>query len=188
INISLHSFEANTNNIDFNDYVESIISFIKEGVKSTKTIYALRLWNEDGIKTKGENELNELILKMLQERFALNFDLREKFVKDKRVKIIDRVYLNAGEKFEWPTLNREEISDSGFCYGLRDQFGILVDGTVVPCCLDGEGKIPLGNIYETALKDILEGERAVKIYDGFTNRKKVEELCRKCGYSEMFGK
>lgn len=188
INISLHSFEANEAKVELDEYINNIILFIKEGLSKTKTIYALRLWNEDGALTIGENKLNNMILEELEKAFELNFDLNKKFKEDKRVKIKDRVYVNGGEKFEWPSLDRDIISDTGFCYGLRDQFGILVDGTVVPCCLDGEGKIPLGNIYEESLDNILNSERAANLYDGFTNRKKVEELCKKCGYSTVFSK
>lgn len=188
INISLHSFEANDIDISFEEYVREVLSFIKEGIDKTKTIYALRLWNEDGRGEKGENSLNSKILSIIKEELALDFDLEEKFKKDRRVKLLDRVYLNGGDKFQWPTLEIEPLGDEGFCYGLRDQFGILVDGTVVPCCLDGEGKIPLGNIYNETLKDILEGKRAKAIYDGFTERKMVEELCKRCGYSRIFTK
>ena len=78
------------------------------------------------------------------------------------------------------------LGEKGFCHGLRDHFGILVDGTVVPCCLDGEGNIPLGNIYDASLEDILSGERAENIYNGFSQRRRVEELCKRCGYSDRF--
>ena len=82
------------------------------------------------------------------------------------------------EKFSWPDSNISLISQDIFCYGLRDQIGILVDGTVVPCCLDSEGSINLGNIFEEDLQSIIESERAKKIYDGFSRRKAVEDLCK----------
>jgi radical SAM protein with 4Fe4S-binding SPASM domain len=75
---------------------------------------------------------------------------------------------------------------TGFCLGLRDQLAILVDGTVVPCCLDAQGGLALGNIRDQALSDILQGTRAKAIYDGFSKRTVVEELCRKCGYRTRF--
>ena len=76
--------------------------------------------------------------------------------------------------------------DEFFCYGLRDHFGILSDGTVVPCCLDHEGDLPLGNLFESTLEEILSGDKAKAIYDGFSRRQAVEELCRKCGYARRF--
>ena len=74
-----------------------------------------------------------------------------------------------------------------FCYGLRDHFGILCDGRVIPCCLDREGEITLGNVYETPVREILSSERAMAILHGFDNRVAVEELCQKCGYARRFG-
>jgi len=65
-------------------------------------------------------------------------------------------------------------------------YHILVDGTVVPCCLDGEGVINLGNIHESDFSQIVESERANNIFNGFSRREAVEELCRKCGYRTKF--
>ena len=87
-----------------------------------------------------------------------------------------------GEKFKWPSLKDEELGERVFCYGLRDQIGILVDGTVVPCCLDSEGSIPLGNIFTQDLDSIINCDRARAIYNGFSGRKAVEDLCKKCGF------
>ncbi|MGQ0415770.1 SPASM domain-containing protein, partial [Bacillus sp. HC-TM] len=54
--------------------------------------------------------------------------------------------------------------------------------------LDGEGIINLGNINNDSFSNIIEGERATNIVDGFSKRVAVEELCRKCGYRKRFGK
>ncbi|MBP3585763.1 MAG: SPASM domain-containing protein, partial [Peptococcaceae bacterium] len=64
--------------------------------------------------------------------------------------------------------------------------GILCDGTVIPCCLDHEGDIALGNIFVQDLSEILESKRALAMKQGFRNRKAAEELCRKCGYARRF--
>ena len=186
VNISLHSFEANDNNILFNEYFNSVFEFVKEANETTDIICAMRLWNMDSNVLKGENNLNKQIIDEISSILGYEGNINEVLERDNRVKIKDRMYLNGAEKFQWPAMDVEPFGDEGFCHGLRDHFGILVDGTVVPCCLDGEGNIPLGNIYETPLKDILEGERARKIYDGFSGRKRVEELCKRCGYSERF--
>ena len=73
-----------------------------------------------------------------------------------------------------------------FCYGLRDQIGVLCDGTVVPCCLDHEGDIALGNLFESELQDIMSTQRAIAIFDGFSARTAAEPLCRRCGYAKRF--
>lgn len=186
VNISLHSFEANDVAVDFNEYVEEVLNFAKYCSDNTNIISALRLWNLDSVDLKGENDRNIEIFRIIEEKFNLNYDLKEKIDKDKKAKIGDRIYLHAAEKFSWPSTDANIIGDKGFCYGLRDQLGVLVDGTVVPCCLDSEGNIKLGNILEDTLDEILEGERAVKLYDGFSNRTAVEDLCKRCGYRRRF--
>ena len=65
-------------------------------------------------------------------------------------------------------LHEEEDDGKGFCHGLRNQAGILANGTVIPCCLDGEGIINLGNINNDLFSNIIEGERATNIVDGFS--------------------
>ena len=101
-------------------------------------------------------------------------------------RIGQRVYLEYGDKFDWPDLTAPDGGEKVFCYGLRDQLGVLCDGTVVPCCLDHEGDIRLGNLFEEDLQDILESPRAKALYDGFSCGKAAEELCRRCGYARRF--
>ena len=120
---------------------------------------------------------------MLEKNLNLDFSLSEKLQETHRIKLKDKVYLNMAEKFEWPNINLDSSQEKVFCYGLRNQVGILVDGTVVPCCLDSEGTIELGNIFNTSFTNIIEGKRASDIYNGFSKRMAVEELCKKCGYA-----
>ena len=103
-------------------------------------------------------------------------------------RIRHRLHLEFGERFEWPDIDRDVISDEVFCYGLSDHFGILSDGTVVPCCLDADGVIKLGNVFLGPIADILSSEKATKIREGFKRRCGVEELCKKCGYATRFAK
>jgi len=184
INISLHSFEANDNNIDFNKYFVYILDFVKLGNESTNTIFSLRLWNIDTEELKANNSLNSAILELIEDKLDLDINLKEELKYKNQLKLKDKIYLNMAEKFSWPNSNISLISEDVFCYGLRDHIGILVDGTVVPCCLDSEGTIKLGNIFEQDLQSIIEGDRAKKIYDGFSRRRAVEELCKRCGYAK----
>jgi len=103
------------------------------------------------------------------------------------IRIADRTYLEYGDKFDWPDLSAPEGSNRLFCYGLRDQLGVLCDGTVVPCCLDHDGDLALGNLLEEDMEAILNSPRSKAIYEGFSNREAAEELCRKCGYARRFG-
>lgn len=188
INISLHSFEANEKTVELKEYINNVTDFIKKARENSDIICAIRLWNIDSKELKGANGLNNDILKMLEKNLELDFSLGEKLQESNKVKLKDKVYMNMAEKFEWPDIEIASIGEEVFCHGLRNQMGILVDGTVVPCCLDSEGNINLGNVFKDSLKDILDGERATNIYEGFSRRRAVEELCKKCGYATRFKK
>ncbi|EHI99301.1 Radical SAM domain protein [Clostridium sp. DL-VIII] len=181
VNISLHSFEANEDNMNFNKYIENILDFVKEATEKTDVICSLRLWNLD-TKYVASNNMNIDIFKLLENEFKLEEDLRSSLKEKNSFKLRKNLYLSMGEKFNWPSLKIEELGERAFCYGLRDHIGILVDGTVVPCCLDGEGSIALGNIFEDTLEEILNSKRAKDIYEGFSRRQAVEELCKRCGF------
>lgn len=189
INFSLHSMEGNKTYNKKEQYVDNILSFVNDALIHSAMLISLRLWNlqEDNV-LNGCNQENNRILRQIEENFNLDYGLEDKVTNGHGIKLVDRVYLNQDPVFEWPALDKEEDDGIGFCYGLRNQIAILVDGTVVPCCLDGEGIINLGNINQTEFKDILVSERALRIYDGFSKRYAVEELCRKCGYRRKFGR
>jgi len=182
VNISLHSFEANEEQIDFNEYINNIINFVKEATEKTNIICSLRLWNLD-TRYSANNNMNIDIFKLLEQEFEIDCDLKESLKEKNSFKLKNNVYISMGEKFKWPSLKEEELGERAFCYGLRDQIGILVDGTVVPCCLDSEGSIFLGNIFENTLDEILNSKRSKDIYNGFSGRKAVEELCKRCGFT-----
>jgi len=174
INISLHAFEANDLEVPFEDYLQGCFSFGKAA--QGQKIVVFRLWNNGGA-----DELNQQILNTMEQFFP------KPWKEDRRgIRIGEKVFLEYGDKFDWPDLTAPEGSSRVFCYGLRDQIGILCDGTVVPCCLDHEGDLSLGNLFTEELDAILEKPRARAIYDGFTDRTACEELCRKCGYARRF--
>ncbi|SDX51578.1 radical SAM/SPASM domain-containing protein [Paenibacillus sp. CF384] len=187
MNFSLHSFDGHEGSVDKEGYIGSVLSFVKEAVATSDMLVSLRLWNlaEDN-EVNVEVNRNHEILEQIEEAFELDFRIQEKFTRGNGIKIADRVYLNHEVEFKWPDLKEPEDDGKGFCHALRNQAGILVDGTVVPCCLDGEGVINLGNIHQTAFSEIIEGDRANRLYDGFSRREAVEELCRKCGFRQRF--
>jgi radical SAM protein with 4Fe4S-binding SPASM domain len=102
------------------------------------------------------------------------------------IKIADKMFVEYGERFEWPDSNAEIKGTKFYCYGLKDQFGILSDGTVVPCCLDSNGTIRLGNIFTEDLSVILHSKRAQDLLEGFKCGKATEDLCQRCGYAQRF--
>jgi len=176
VNISLHAFEANDLAMPFTDYLEQAFSFGKAA--EGKCIVSFRLWNQGGQET-----LNAQILDTMRKYFP------EPWVHERRgIRIGQKIYLEHGEKFDWPDLQAADGGENVFCYALRDQIGVLCDGTVVPCCLDHEGTLALGNLFTQELQEILDSPKAQAIYDGFTNRKATQELCRKCGYARRFAK
>lgn len=185
INISLHSFEANDSNLTLQDYVLQIADFV-QAAKQTNLIISIRLWNMDSETLKGRNELNGDIISLLQDELKPEVNIREGLQGKCSLKLFKNVYLNMAEKFDWPDIDLLQTYEHVFCHGLRDQIGVLVDGTVVPCCLDSEGNIPLGNLFETDLETIINGPRAKAIYDGFSARCAVEDLCKRCGYATRY--
>ena len=175
VNISLHAFEANDLDIPFETYLQNCFEFGKAAEGTKLVVY--RLWNQGGADKR-----NEEILTMLEQYFP------KPWVQERKgIRIGDRVYLEYGDKFDWPDLSAKDQGKQVFCYGLRDQIGILCDGTVVPCCLDHDGDLALGNLFNSDLETILASERAQAIFQGFQHKTAAEELCRKCGYARRFG-
>ncbi len=174
INISLHSFEERIDEKAAQSIV-SLAEFAKTAAAEGVTV-VFRLWNRgfDG----GNNVTAEAILRRhIPGEWAEN---------TRGVRIRHKLHLEWGERFSWPDSNARAQGDSFFCYGLRDHFGILSDGTVVPCCLDSDGVIALGNIFTEELDEILNSERARKMVEEFNCRRASEELCKRCGYARRF--
>ena len=187
INFSLHSFDGNEALGDKTDYIDNIISFTREATLSGDLLISYRLWNlDENNEINQERKKNSQLLETIEKEFKLPYKIQEKVIPGRGIKIADQIYLNQDHQFQWPDLKEIEDDGKGFCYGLRNQIAILVDGTVVPCCLDGEGVINLGNIKITHFSEIIEDKRATNIIDGFSRREAVEELCRKCGYRKRF--
>lgn len=186
INFSLHSISGNKEFNNKKAYVNNILSFTKEAMEKTEILLTLRLWNLDNT-THPEARKNNKIFEIIENMFNLPYKIEEEVGLDRGIKIADRVYLNQAHQFKWPDLNENEHNGRGFCYGLRNQAAILVDGTVVPCCLDGEGVINLGNINKATFSEIIESQRSNNIINGFTNKKVIEELCIKCEFRKRFG-
>lgn len=187
MNFSLHSFDGHEGSTNREEYLAHILSFVREAAKH-QVIFSFRLWNlaQDNL-TNLQKSRNRQTLEILEKEFNLDFRIEEKVVPGSGTKIADRIYLNQDHEFQWPSLQAPEDEGKGFCHALRSQAAVLVDGTVVPCCLDGEGVINLGNIHNTPFSEIVEGERANNLFYGFSRREAVEELCRKCGYRKRFG-
>lgn len=164
INISIHSFNSRYG-VSFSDYINNIFDVIDN---MSNTYISLRLW-----VGKNKNNLNVILDHYGISSIPDSFD---------GFKVSNKVYLSKFHEFIWPDYNNSYYSDKGSCYGLIDHIGILSDGTIVPCCLDSNGSICLGNIFNDSLSDILSSDRVKNIINGFKKNYKCEEFCRHCKF------
>lgn len=177
VNISLHSFE-NGETEDYLKYIGECIDFADRASR-VGILTVLRLWN------RGYDAGRNIdTLELIKTRFS---DGEWKWSPSGAgARIRHRLHLEYGDRFEWPDSEARDRGDAVFCHGLGDHFAILCEGTVVPCCLDREGVMALGNVFDEEIYDILSSDRAVRIVEGFRNKTAAEELCRRCGYSRRF--
>lgn len=185
VNFSLHSFNDNFPDKDPSEYLEKVFQFVENAFVRRPDLYLnFRLWNLESPDSSRSS--NRLIQEKIEERFGVPFpnvtDVRDQ----KSHRLLNRLYVHYDTEFKWPDLDLPELGSKGTCYGLRNHFGILVDGTVVPCCLDKEGKIPLGKIQNQSVSEILDSPQAKEILTGFLNRKLINPLCQRCGYVTRF--
>ena len=174
VNISLHSFEGEDRE-RHRRYLQKVAEFSEKAGRLGVKV-SLRLWNNGFDGGRNNTVLDEL-------REYCPDPWREN---TRGYRIRDGLFLEWGDRFAWPDQNAPEGGEDMTCRGLQDHFGILSDGTVVPCCLDSDGIIALGNVFREELSDILASPRARAIAEGFRRRKAVEDLCRRCGYARKF--
>ena len=171
VNFSLQAVGAN-DSINLTSYMEKVLQFSKVATEKG-TLVVLRLWN-NGSKINRNQE----IVEVLKTNFG-EFEYKD----SGSVTLLPKLYLERADEFLWKCSDEVE---NLYCYGLKDQFGVLVDGTVIPCCIDSEGEIPLGNIFKNKLLTILESEKSEMVTCGFQKKKAVESRCKRCGFARRF--
>ncbi len=164
VNISLHSFDDKKNKT-LDEYLNDIYNAV-DNLLVNNAIINYRLWVN--------NKYKDDIIKSLENRYNT--------IINGNTKIKDHLYLEFETEFIWPNINNHYCNEVGSCQGLRTHIGILVDGSVVPCCLDYNGNLKLGNIYEQDLDEILNQQKVKDMIKGFQNNKKVEKLCQHCNF------
>lgn len=176
INVSLHSYYEHHQE----HYLEDIFTCAK--VLSSHQIHVnYRFWQlQDG----SLNAEMEDLLQQVYHHYQVDHTLVLRNLL--RYDLAPYIHLHFYALFEWPSLQHSLVSEKGRCYGLKSMCGILVDGSVIPCCLDSKGDITLGNIFQQNMNDILQGERTQQMLQGLQRQKLVEPLCQRCGYRRRF--
>jgi len=178
INFSLNSFDKNSTKISLQEYLAPIFNIYTHKQKSQKELFInLRLWNNLSL----DKGFNKEVLGEISPFFGVDVDN----VVEKKVRVAPKIVVVFDDYFEWPSL-KNSIEGDGFCYGLSSHFGILSNGIVVPCCLDKDGVIDLGNIFFENIDSLLQSKRALGIKKGFSEKVAIEELCRRCSYKNRF--
>jgi len=186
VNISLQSYEEQETSSALDDYLTGIFSFIQAAIGTSPLFICLRLWNLEQTIDSTARRRNNRILEALEAFFALPIPIADTLTPGQGITLAPRIFLSMAPRFTWPHNPGPELDSRGFCHGLKDHVAILVDGTVVPCCLDAEADMPLGNILSQPMDDILAGPRAQAIRQGFAQRRIVDPLCRRCSYRLNF--
>jgi radical SAM protein with 4Fe4S-binding SPASM domain len=183
INISLNSYNKNDTTLTLEQYLEPILSLCRNK-KENALFINLRLWNLDDILS--EKSFNQRLFDILSAYFGVELKSEIIFeMRPKTIRLDEKIILHFENYFEWPSLQNPLYGD-GACHGLRSHIAILASGKVVPCCLDCDGVMELGDLHHDTLDEILSNSRAKSIVEGFDKGSAVEELCRHCSYKSRF--
>ena len=185
INISLNSYNKNDTSLTFEQYMNPVLALCEAKLNRKEDLFInLRVWNLDEMMS--ERTFNETLFAKLSSTFDTQIDLHSIYEeKPKSLRLASKILVHFDNYFEWPSLNNK-VYGHGTCQGLQSHVAILASGKVVPCCLDCDGIIELGDLHENTLDAILTSKRAVNMLEGFKEGKAVEELCQKCSYKERF--
>lgn len=177
LNISMHDGEENIAPEKWELYLQSVLDFATQA--APKSYISLRLWNTSN---ETSTVFNTLCLNKIAEKFNLSPTELTTTTKGNGLKLSEHIFLHRAPRFEWPDKNNKHTYAHKNCYALRDHIAVLVNGDVVPCCLDADANLLLGNIFTQDLGEILQTERAKNIKKGFEQRKVVEPFCATCGF------
>jgi radical SAM protein with 4Fe4S-binding SPASM domain len=185
INISLNSFNKNDTSITFEQYIAPVLALCQSKLERKEDLFInLRVWNLDEMMS--ERAFNETLFGTLSSTFETELNLQNIYEeRPKSIRLASKVLVHFDNYFEWPSLKNENYGH-GTCQGLQSHVAILASGKVVPCCLDCDGVIELGDLHVSTLDEILVSKRAVNMIKGFKEGKAIEELCQKCSYKDRF--
>lgn len=174
INVSLHSENNKAN------YFEDVFSTCTTLSKNIPIVY--RIWLLDNYNI---DKLSTTIVDKIIFYYKLDNSFKQKVLDNKNIKIVDNIYLDKDNKFNWPDNLENNLKKTGTCLGTRSHIGILVDGTIIPCCLDSKGLLKLGNIFTDDLDEIFKSKKFLDIHNGFLNNKLTNNLCKNCSFRNL---
>jgi radical SAM protein with 4Fe4S-binding SPASM domain len=193
INFSLHSFFDNFPQGNISNYCERIFHFVSELHLKRPDIYInFRLWNHPSTKAAEDYHhlehlnYNKMILDLVERFFHITIIVPANLKAHKRFPIQHRMSLHFDTQFTWPSSQQPYLGTRGTCLALKDQIAIHADGTVVPCCLDKEAKMPLGNILHQSLEEIYAAPFTQALRKGFDQGVLHGELCTHCSFRQRF--
>lgn len=173
IQLSLHSHESNERG-ELAEYMEEVMQFSTQAARKG-TCVVLRLWNQGG-----RDRENEEVMRIIEQHVPKPWRERPD-----GFRLADNLYLEFDRKFQWPDAGKERVGEDGqkaqlYCKALTKQIGILSDGSFVPCCLDHDGDVILGNLFRQSLEEILSSPRALAMTEAFKHHAASEKLCQNC--------
>ncbi|OPG25209.1 radical SAM/SPASM domain-containing protein [Helicobacter pylori] len=178
ISISLDAGLDNHNKLNQHRYIQKILEFCRYKCEKNSEVF-LNLRIQDSTLDKHQN----LIKPFLESFECVSL---ETLKSQGRVRLFKKSFLNIQKTFKWPDLNAQnplnQESKTPYCYGLIKQIAILSNGVVVPCCMDTQAHINLGDLNHTPLKDILKSQKAMAIKTHFLKGEAPELLCKNCSY------
>lgn len=177
INISLHDLEENIPTEDLPTFITKMISFADSIADST--YINLRLWNRTD---DSMSDFNQHCIKLLAEELQLDASVfaKEKFLQG--IHLRKHIYLQSANRFDWPDMDAFPSNEPKTCYALKDHIAILSDGSIVPCCIDADAQLLLGNIFTDDVEKMVKSKKAIAMKEGFRNKIAVEDFCKVCGF------
>lgn len=190
VNISLHSLYSSDTFEKQSERLDEILNFTKQAFEKHPKLYvSYRLWNLLASNESLKSEQNQWICKKISEVFDVKIpDVGHSSGRKSRC-LLNRLYLHLDTCFEWPDINENASPNTaGFCHGLGAHAAILVDGTIVPCCLDRNAVMALGNCFNESFENVINSPRALAISEGFQKGQLVGKLCQHCSFCSRFSK
>lgn len=177
ISISLQSIEYQSVNLE--DYMHTLITFIDYSATFKHPIVEVRFWRNDQYDLPKTKKCMDI----LNKKYTLSLTER-----NNHYRIKENIYVDFDHMFSWPDLENMPLEKNGTCLGAKTQIAILSNGDVVPCCLDTDAHVLLGNIFKNDLNTILHDEPYKKLVKEFNDHNIENPFCLRCTYRLRFSK